>query len=65
MGRKVGRRAILCQGKKGLHGVISHFKCLWEVEKDKTKEVPVTIGFGNLEKVAGTEALVQRTEDRM
>lgn len=64
--------------KKGLNGdlVISHFKCLWEVEKDKTKEVPVTMRFGYMEivnnldrkpfsKVVGTEALVQRIEDRM
>lgn len=59
------------KGKKGLNGdvEISHFKCLWEAEKDKTKEVPVTIRFGNVEivndldrnhfsKVVGTETLV-------
>lgn len=38
-------------GEKGLNGdvVIHHFKSLWEEEKDKTKEVPITIGFGNME----------------
>lgn len=62
--------------KKSLNkdGVISHFKCFWEIEKDKTKEV--TIGFCNMDitndldgnhfcEVIEKEAPVQRIEDRM
>lgn len=34
------------KGKKGLngHGEISHFKCLWEAEKDKTEAVAIGPG---------------------